>query len=182
MHACQNNYPPGLSRSDGKRPDGATARRGYNHPLVLRETAQVVWDATCPDTFSCSSYLSLPNAGAVASRAEYLIWLPLTFLSLSHLSFISLGKRIASAGDPKSTAFLLQRLSARAGECLSCMITGLIPERTCLPSDLDGPISMSKTIHVLLHYFAYTMPGNESRILGLWHRVRRVAHVNDATR
>ena len=36
--------PPGLSRSDGKRPDGVTlAPWSLGRPLV--------WDATCPDTF-----------------------------------------------------------------------------------------------------------------------------------
>ena len=39
--------PPGLSRSDGKRPDGVTlAPWSLGRPLV--------WDATCPDTFAPS--------------------------------------------------------------------------------------------------------------------------------
>ncbi len=44
--------PPGLSCSDGQRPDGMTlVPWSSGHPLV--------WDATCPDTFA-SSYESGP--------------------------------------------------------------------------------------------------------------------------
>ncbi len=54
--------PPGLSCSDGQRPDGMTlVPWSSGHPLV--------WDATCPDTFA-SSYESRATlkAGGVASR------------------------------------------------------------------------------------------------------------------
>ncbi len=60
--------PPGLSCSDGQRPDGMTlAPWSSGHPLV--------WNATCPDTFA-SSYerrlevLGVVEAGGVASLAE----------------------------------------------------------------------------------------------------------------
>ncbi len=56
--------PPGLSCSDGQRPDGMTlVPWSSGHPLV--------WDATCPDTFA-SSYESRATleAGGVASLAE----------------------------------------------------------------------------------------------------------------
>ena len=46
--------PAGISRSDGKRPDGATV-------LPWRSGRILVWDATCPDTFA-PSHLDL-NAG-----------------------------------------------------------------------------------------------------------------------
>ena len=53
--------PPGLLRSDGKRPDGMTWTSG--RPLV--------WDATCSDTFA-ESYRSQATSGAgcVAALAE----------------------------------------------------------------------------------------------------------------
>ena len=56
--------PSGLSRSDGKRPDGVT--------MVPWENGKpLVWDATCPDTLA-SSYQpqATSNTGAVASLSE----------------------------------------------------------------------------------------------------------------
>ena len=117
-------WPPGLSRSDGKRPDGAAI-------IPWSSGKPLVWDATCPDTFACSYLgLSAQSAGEVASRAEALKLEKYSNLASSHffapiaiessgvfasktMSFIKdLGKRIArQSGDPKSTAFLLQRLS-----------------------------------------------------------------------
>ena len=54
----------GISRSDGKRPDGAT--------IVSWKGGKVlVWDATCPDTFAPSHItLAMREAGAVADEAE----------------------------------------------------------------------------------------------------------------
>ena len=46
--------PPGLSRSDGKQPDGVTIIPWSSGKLL-------VWDATCPDTFACSTSVCLPN-------------------------------------------------------------------------------------------------------------------------
>ena len=93
------------------------------HPLV--------WDATCPDTYA-PSYRSQATieAGRVAAQAEtrkgskYASLLPHHLVQpvaietsgvfgQSTLAFLKeLGKRIASSsGDPRSTAYLLQRLS-----------------------------------------------------------------------
>ena len=56
--------PVGLSRSDGKRPDGVTIAHWKSvHPLV--------WDVTCPDTFATSYEIQATlEAGAVAALAE----------------------------------------------------------------------------------------------------------------
>ena len=56
--------PSGLSRSDGKRPDGVTIT-----PWQAGRT--LVWDVTCPDTYAVSHMvLSTREAGAVAAAAE----------------------------------------------------------------------------------------------------------------
>ena len=113
--------PPGLSRSDGKRPDRVTI-------IPWSSGKPLVWDATCPDTFACSYLgLSAQSAGEVATRAEALKLEKYSNLTSSHfftpiaiessgvfgpktMSFIKdLGKRITrQSGDPRSTAFLLQ--------------------------------------------------------------------------
>ena len=56
--------PRGLSRLDGKRPDGVTM-------LPWNSGCPLVWDATCSDTFA-PSHLSLASrkCGAVADQAE----------------------------------------------------------------------------------------------------------------
>ena len=63
-HLPSRLEPTGLSRSDGKRPDGVTLvpwRSGRLH----------VWDVTCPDTFAPSHLPSATReAGAVAAQAE----------------------------------------------------------------------------------------------------------------
>ena len=56
--------PPGLFRSDGKRPDGVTV-------IPWKSGRALVWDVTCADTFA-TSYVSLASTGAgqVANQAE----------------------------------------------------------------------------------------------------------------
>ena len=56
--------PPGLSRSDGKRPDGITIT-----PWKAGRT--LIWDATCCDTFAASNVgLASKEAGSAAEVAE----------------------------------------------------------------------------------------------------------------
>ena len=56
--------PLGLSRSDGKRPDGASI-------VPWKGGKTLVWDVTCPDTLAPSyTALSTREAGAVAEEAE----------------------------------------------------------------------------------------------------------------
>ena len=56
--------PPGLSRLDGKRPDGMTLVPWSSGRLL-------VWDATCPDTYAVTYRgQATTEAGCVASHAE----------------------------------------------------------------------------------------------------------------
>ena len=116
--------PIGLSRSNGKRPDGVTVvpwRRGRN----------LAWDVTCADTFAASHLQGTSvGAGAAATVAEtnkiskyqHLVdtveFVPVAVETMGswgprgyELSS-ELGRRTAEIKcEPRSTAFLLQRLS-----------------------------------------------------------------------
>ena len=116
--------PPGLLRSDAKRPDGAT--------LVPWSRGKcLIWDATCPDTLA-PSYVrrSSVEAGASATLAEARKQAKYSSLSTTHdfvpvaietlgawgslgAAFVNeLGRRItAVSGDSRATAFLKQRLA-----------------------------------------------------------------------
>ena len=116
--------PPGLSRTDGRRPDGLTL-------IPWRRGRGLVWDATVIDTVA-PSYLRLTSAsaGAAAELAStrkndkygQLIatyhFVPLAFETMgpinnSGMDFIKdLGLLLTkTTGDPKETCYLLQRLS-----------------------------------------------------------------------
>ena len=63
-HLPSRLEPTGLSRSDGKHPNGFTL-------VPWRSGRLLVWDATCPDTFAPSHLPSATReAGAVAALAE----------------------------------------------------------------------------------------------------------------
>ena len=116
--------PPGLLRSDGKRPDGMT--------LVPWSSGRpLVWDATCSDTFA-ESYRSQATSGAgcvaalaeVRKQAKY-SFLPTTYLfqpvaietsgvvGPSTRAFLKdLGRRVRrQTGEAMATSYLLQRIS-----------------------------------------------------------------------
>lgn len=116
--------PPGLLRSDGKRPDGAS-----QIPWVAGKC--LTWDVTVTDTLA-SSYVALSASSAcnAAERAASLKVAKYSSLSTTH-EFVpiaietlgplnasglcllkSIGKRLTQAsGDPRETMFLLQRIS-----------------------------------------------------------------------
>lgn len=116
--------PPGLLRSDGKRPDGVT-----QIPWVSGKC--LAWDVTVTDTLARSyAHLSSISAGKAAERAAEGKMQKYAAMSATHdfqpiaietlgpinssaIHFLhSLGKRIATAsGDPRETTFLFQRLS-----------------------------------------------------------------------
>ena len=116
--------PTGLSRSDGKRPDGVTL-------VPWRSGRLLVWDATCPDTFAPSHQPSATReAGAVAALAErnkeekyaalnqHHIFTPVAIETAGPFgpetfTFLrELGCRLKQAtGEAKSFSYLLQRLS-----------------------------------------------------------------------
>lgn len=116
--------PPGMSRTDGKRPDGLTL-------IPWRSGRCLVWDVTVSDTVA-PSYLQSSSAfaGAAAEQAatrkitkySQLLqthqFVPIAFetmgpINTTGLDFIKeLGRRITlTTGDLKETSYLLQRLS-----------------------------------------------------------------------
>lgn len=116
--------PPGLSRSDGKRPDGLT--------LVPWERGKcLLWDATCVSTFAASHIgRTVRTAGAAAEfaalrkRDKYsallsrYMFVPLAvetsgcWCAEAKIFLGELGRRLRERGhDPRSGSFLMQRLS-----------------------------------------------------------------------
>ena len=117
--------PVGLSRSDGKRPDGLTL-------IPWHAGRSLTWDVTVTHTLA-ESYLSVTPltrgraAELAASRkvdkyaniAQSFLFQPLVFETLGPInesgqSFLTeLGHRISLiSGDQRETAYLFQRLSA----------------------------------------------------------------------
>ena len=116
--------PPGLLRTDGKRPDGLTL-------IPWKAGRCLVWDATVADTFAASylpttSIIAGSAAEAAASRKEtkYQLlnnayeFVPLALetmgpINSTGLDFISnIGRNLTlMSGDPRESAFLFQRLS-----------------------------------------------------------------------
>ena len=136
--------PSGLQRSDGKRPDGVTV-------VPWRSGKLLIWDVTCPDTFS-PSYTSIATseAGAVAASAEgrkqskYTCLEPIySFTPVANesagacgpltLEFLKdLGRRLSRVtGEASSYTYLLQRLSVAVQRGNSASILG-----TCAELDL----------------------------------------------
>ncbi len=126
--------PSGLSRSDGKRPDGVT--------MVPWENGKpLVWDATCPDTLAISYRpQATSNTGAVASLAEQRKsskycgltpthhFTPVAIESLGAIGPLTmtflkdLGRRIQlRTGEEKAPLYLLQQVSiaVQRGNCVS---------------------------------------------------------------
>ena len=113
--------PNGLTRSDGKRPDGLTS-------IPWREGRSATWDVTVINTVA-TSYLAMSSvraASAAATRKDSKyneisrvhLFYPIAFEIMGPINqagqdFISdLGRRISSSTeDPRETSFLFQRLS-----------------------------------------------------------------------
>jgi len=134
--------PTRLLRGDGKRPDGASLDP-WDIGMYL------VWDFTCPDTLAPSHLqLSSSAAGSVAERAEgrkvakyaelvasgNYSFMPVAIETLgtwgpSALALCAdIGRRLASvSGDPRSHAFLLQRLSLAIQRGNAAAVVGTLP-------------------------------------------------------
>ena len=134
--------PPGLSRSDSKRPDGVTLVPWSRGRCLL-------WDATCPDTLAPSHLQrSSAGAGAAAAVAEANKSAKYASLAVAHefvpvvietlgtwgtagLAFVNeVGRRIFSvSGDPRAASFLRQRLSmaVQRGNAASVLGTLALP-------------------------------------------------------
>jgi hypothetical protein len=116
--------PTGLTRDDGKRPDGLTL-------TPWQDGRSLAWDVTVSNTLAASYVgVAAQQAGGVAERAaerkiskysalsNTYTFLPVAFetlgpLNASALDFITeLGRRIsAQSDDPRECSFLFQRLS-----------------------------------------------------------------------
>ena len=110
-----------MSRSDGKRPDGATT-------VPWERGRLLVWDVTCPNTLA-PSYLpfSTRNAGEVAAAAEVrksskyshldCHFVPIAIETVGSMGpktpkFLrELGRRLCIVEGPLSYSHLTQRLS-----------------------------------------------------------------------
>jgi hypothetical protein len=133
--------PVGLSRTDGKRPDGVSL-------IPWARGRCLTWDVTSPDTLA-PSHLHVTSllAGAAAQKAEAAktakyaaiatthAFVPLAFETLGAwgeeaMSFVTdLGRRItAVTGEPRETMFLKQRLSIaiQRGNRIACR--GTVPQ------------------------------------------------------
>ena len=78
-HVPSRLEPSGLSRTDGKCPDGVTVVPWSRGKLL-------VWDATCPDTYAPSyTAIASQEAGAVAAIAEERKKVKYTCLSSYHI-------------------------------------------------------------------------------------------------
>ena len=100
--------PSGLTRSDGKRPDGVTVVPWRNGKLLI-------WDATCPDTLALSYRLhATSSTGAVAGVAEEKKVQKYSCLAPTHTSMPVAIETLGAVG-PRSLAFL-KDLGARMRE------------------------------------------------------------------
>ena len=132
--------PPGLTRDDGRRPDGLTL-------FPWSQGRCLVWDYTCRDTLAPSNTnLTSQGAGKAASKAEkdkmthYLdlcttyIVTPVAMETLgswgpSGLKFVKeVGKKISdSTGEKRSTSFLFQAISIAVQRGNAASIRGTVP-------------------------------------------------------
>jgi len=140
--------PPGLTRSDAKRPDGATLVPWAHGRCLL-------WDATTPDTLAPSHVQrSAVLAGSAALSAQGVKTAKYTSLAVAHdfvpiaietlgtwgpagLAFVNeLGRRISAVtGDARATDFLRQRLSlaVQRGNAASILGTLVSPDTDLFP-------------------------------------------------
>ena len=133
--------PPGLSRQDGKRPDGLTL-------LPWSQGRSLVWDFTCSDTLASSHIAQTSQeAGSSATQAEkkklshyadlptsgYTI-MPVACETLGSwaqmgMKFIQeIGSRIAgSIGEKRSTSYLFQSIGIAIQRGNAASIAGTVP-------------------------------------------------------
>lgn len=132
--------PNGLTRDDGKRPDGLTL-------VPWRIGRALVWDATCVDTLAPSHlHGTSTEAGAAANNAENLkrhkysvisstyIFEPFGVETLgpwghrAHHLFREISKRLVEATrDPRAGGYLAQRISLAIQRGNAASILGTLP-------------------------------------------------------
>jgi hypothetical protein len=134
--------PLGCSRSDGKRPDGMT--------LVPWEKGRsMIWDFTCTDTFA-PSYISktsiIPGSAATlreddktrkyGNLLDSFVFIPVAIettgvVGPKGLKFLQdVGRRLReTTGEPRSTFFLLQKISLAVQRGNAASILGATPKQ-----------------------------------------------------
>ena len=133
--------PTGISRSDGKRPDGTTL-------IPWKRGRMLLWDATVVDTFA-TSYIKKTsmNAGSAAKLVENkkvqkyqsllseYYFVPVAIETggswgKDGLRFVKeIGQRITtSTGDQRATSFLIQRISIAIQRGNAISIVGTLPQ------------------------------------------------------
>lgn len=139
--------PTGISRDDGKRPDGMTL-------IPWKNGLPLVWDATCSDTVAPSAaQSSTRHAGSVADAAarrktakysniidDHYYFVPFAVETFGPwckeaLSFVTeLGKRVEEAtGEIRSTQYLRQRVSVAIQKGNAASVMGTIPTSASMP-------------------------------------------------
>ncbi len=133
--------PSNLVREDGKRPDGVTT-------VPWANGQSLIWDFTCPDTLAPSHLnRAVIATGTVAGDAEQrkiakyatlsgsYHFAPVAIETLGALGgeasiFLrELGRRMRTAtGEPRSTEFLLQRLSVAIQQGNAACVLGTLPD------------------------------------------------------
>ncbi|KAL1448203.1 hypothetical protein WDU94_012273 [Cyamophila willieti] len=132
--------PSGLSRNDGKRPDGATN-------VAWERGRTLVWDATCVDSLAKSNMNSTCTPGFASEQAAKKKHWRYVEVKTSHhflafavetlgpwaeesIDFIKkIGKKLSKeTGDTRSVSFLTQRVSLAIQRGNSTCITGTIPD------------------------------------------------------
>ena len=98
-HITSRLEPSGIFRSDGKRPDGITV-------VPWKGGRLLVWDATCPDTFT-TSYLpsAASDVGEVAAAAEERKRRKYSLLDQGH-SFVPVAIETAGVFGPETMDFM----------------------------------------------------------------------------
>ncbi|XP_047991091.1 uncharacterized protein LOC125230111 [Leguminivora glycinivorella] len=137
--------PVGMTRDDGKRPDGATLV-----PWKLGRT--LVWDATCVDTFAQSHIQGTRiQAGAAADQAQILKRRKYSSLlndyEFAALAVETLGpwsadmksfmgalsaRLVDTTGDPRAGAYLCQRISLAIQRGNAASVMGSMPQADLL--------------------------------------------------
>ena len=135
--------PSGLSRSDGKRPDGLTS-------VPCTHGRSLVWDVTVPDTLAPSyRSIAVTKTGAIAARAESQKEIKYHQLALSYLFspiaieslgavgpkswnfLVDLGRRIKMySSENKAFSYLIQRLSVVIQQGNATLVRGTLPSLT----------------------------------------------------
>ena len=132
--------PPGISRKDGKRPDGVTR-------IPWKEGRCLIWDYTCPDTLAPSHLRSSANSpGSAATAAETrkskkyadlatrYFFAPVAIETLGAMGdeafyFLKeLGRRVEKTTlDNREPAFLFQRISVAIQRCNAACVLATVP-------------------------------------------------------